>query len=128
MRLFANNIATDNDNIEHRLDSEINRFKTKSWTAEDQEHVRNVSTSGMCILEGAFRSRLRLAIKDRRESTIQKCNKRLKTKTVEYEEYQDFNSNKNSMKRDTPRQSLILKDYGSFSCSSSNRQTSQEVN
>ena len=109
---FANNTATDDDdNIEQQVRSEMYRSKSKSWRAKDQEHMRTVTTNGMSTFEGAFQSRLRLAIKERNESMIKKRNKRLKTKIVEYEGYHDFNSNMKRMNGDKSQQLSILNDF-----------------
>ena len=103
--------STGNDKIHQEPTSEIRH---------EQEHERKDSNIGtMSTLANAFESRLRLAIKGRNELMSKKRRKRQKVNTsVKDEEYQDFDSEKESKNGEESLQ-VSITDECSFSLSSS---------
>ena len=120
-------VSDDGDEFEHYIGSETKRSRFGSLTADDQVYTNMNAGIEMALLVSAFQRRLRLAINDRNDSISKTRNKKLRTKRVEYEGYNDFNSKQDSINRDKPQQLSIRNDCCSFSRCLSTWQLNEEV-
>ena len=122
LKLFPEKYTGNHKNIHQEPTFEVRR---------EQEHERRNSNIGMSTLANAFEIRLRLAIKARNESTRTRRRKKQKVNTsVKDEEYQDFDSEKESKNGEESLQevSISITNECSFSLSSSTcGQTKAEI-